>query len=453
MSENESDATPVPVRFCRCVATRYLRANVHNNICPRCTGRIPHDVDESLEFNDTESLTRYLRPSSRSITPPPEDTPVGRNRYEAQNTFQHIPDHNANQIPLENQHIQDDPETESEFEQFINRYTNRAQREQKANTKTRRTLSSSPIRRDDAAPVETTENMNIPHEIHPTRGLNELPVKIPLFSGKSDEDVESLLLNFDTYCHNTGKTEQFKASHIPLLLKGEAHSVFRNIPPESKASYEKICENLRLNFGVVKMPCEVAYPLLTKLKMTTTVQEYLNQFRKLCTNLHVTPNMIQAFFVYGLKPKVKQYVTIRQPKTLNEAIQYAKQGEAIAPEDETSTNDAAVKRLTEEVSKITSLLGTNHMHTANVNTAPKIDTCQLCFHSGHIATLCPRNVVHRALKERVCYNCRKPGHKIADCESMFGHHAHDATEYSSLHFDHGGLGESQTQQSNALDNQ
>ena len=430
-----SEVTPNPVRFCKCVATRLLRTNVHNNICPRCTGRIPHELDESLVFNDTISLQR---PPSSSITPPPEQTPPGFEQDQTQRTFQYVHEDGDTEPPnREKQQNSNYPEADGEFEDFINRYRHRSEQDHKSNIGAPRPIISSPLRGDHSPHVQgNAETMNVPGNIHPTRGLNELQIKIPLFSGNPEEDIESLILNFNTYCNNTGKNDQYKAAHIPLLLKGEAHAVFRSLPQGDKENYEEICKQLRLNFGVVQMPGEVAYPLLTKLKMTTTVQEYLNQFRKLCTNLDVTPAMTQAFFIDGLTQKVKQYVTIRQPKSLNEAIQYAKQGEAIAPEPENTATKAAILQLTEEVGKITSLLGTTQMRAANMNVAPREDTCQICSTVGHIATQCPRGVAHRKVpwKDRVCYYCRQPGHKIADCELMFEHQAHDATEYGSPHF-------------------
>ena len=164
---------------------------------------------------------------------------------------------------------------------------------------------------------------------------------IPPFSGKDNEDVEALLTNFELFCNNAGKDAAYKARTIPFLLQGNAHAVYRNLSEVDKKNYQKIVDHLRLNFGTVQMPCDLSYPLLSELRMEkeSSVQNYYEKFRKLAENLDVTPVMFQAFFVNGLDERIKDYVRIRQPKSITDAVTLAKQAELIKPKHDKDESD------------------------------------------------------------------------------------------------------------------
>ena len=67
--------------------------------------------------------------------------------------------------------------------------------------------------------------------------------------------------------------------------------------------------------------------------------------------LEVTPEMLKAFFIDGLLKHIKTYVLLRQPASLSEAFQLAKQAEHIIPNEE-STLIHQVRDLNQKLEKL-----------------------------------------------------------------------------------------------------
>ena len=298
---------------------------------------------------------------------------------------------------------------------------------------------------------QASPTMDVTHALQSFHQTQDIPFKIPPFGGGPDEEVERLLSNFDQFCTNKGKDEAYKAKTIPFLLKGAAHSTWRALSDSDKANYQTICEQLRLNFGTIPLPCEVSYPLLSALKMENegSVQKYYEKFQKLAQNLDVTPAMLQAFFTNGLDRKVRDYVTLRRPQSLAETLKLAKQAELIPDDGAVSSQ---MKDLHSKLDRFEMILGTtpsriamaqpsnanqnfadvtqhNKSHPdfdtkpptqqsgfANMDLAPPRFTtmgpqCQLCGTTGHVATVC--NNIHR----QQCQLCLKYGHTAPVCRT------------------------------------
>ena len=126
----------------------------------------------------------------------------------------------------------------------------------------------------------------------------DVPFKISPFSGKSDEDIDSLLNKFDAYCEQHDKDNEYKTRRIPFLLTGQAYKIYKNFTDEVKANYVAVCRELQLNFGPLTLPPEIAYPQLSKLKMTngTKVQSFYEELTSMGAAPEVTLQMLKAFF-------------------------------------------------------------------------------------------------------------------------------------------------------------
>ena len=96
----------------------------------------------------------------------------------------------------------------------------------------------------------------------------DVPFKISPFSGKPEEDIDCLLNKFDAYCEQHDKDNEYKTRRIPFLLTGRAYKTYKNFTDEVKANYVAVCRELQLNFGPLMLPPDIAYPQLSKLKMT-----------------------------------------------------------------------------------------------------------------------------------------------------------------------------------------
>ena len=121
------------------------------------------------------------------------------------------------------------------------------------------------------------------------RRLDALPIKIPTFSGKDDEFIESLIDKLDSYATDHNEDNDFKLRRLPYLLKGRAHEVFVNLPESIKGDYERLISELRLNFGTPQLPSELAYKSLSSLKMDggETVQIFYEKLLRNSKHLQI----------------------------------------------------------------------------------------------------------------------------------------------------------------------
>ena len=95
---------------------------------------------------------------------------------------------------------------------------------------------------------------------------------------------------------------------------------------------------LRLNYGTLKLANEIAFPLFSRLKMENDgdVKTFYEKITLHGKRLNATPEMLQSFFVGGLLTHIKTYVMLRQPNSLSEAFQLAREAEIMAPADDSS---------------------------------------------------------------------------------------------------------------------
>ena len=279
-----------------------------------------------------------------------------------------------------------------------------------------------------------------------------LPFKLNPFSGSENEDLDSLLNKFDTFCTQHHKDDAYKAAQIPLLLTGRAYKVYKNFSDVTKDDYELVCQELQLNFGPLELPPEIAYPQLSKLKMDpkSTVQTFFEKLTTQGRRLDVSPEMLKAFFIDGLSKHLKTYVLLRQPDTISRAFQMAKQAEQILPHDDSSLVHQ-VKDLNSKLEKLDEILSLKTKPTTAAitfaqdhsfeNMEKKIQelennfnnfkqrappnqnplTCHNCSQLGHTARQCknlPSNQFRSQIDNNLnCQLCFSPGHSAGQCEN------------------------------------
>ena len=170
--------------------------------------------------------------------------------------------------------------------------------------------------------------------------IKDFNVKIAPFSGDNTDsaaDLETMISNLNLYAEIHRKNNRWKTKKIPFFLKGGAHLYWRTLPNIDKKDYEKIITGLRLRFGDFKPPAFISYPRLSKNKQgeNETVQQYYNIFLRLSQNLSVSDKMLIGFFINGLKGKTQEYVTLRNPSSLEESLFLAKQAEIVDFKEDT----------------------------------------------------------------------------------------------------------------------
>ncbi len=196
----------------------------------------------------------------------------------------------------------------------------------------------------------------------------EINIKIQPFSGKPTEDIEVLISHIDQFAVLYNKSDEYKAKQIPFFLRGGAHLFWRDLPASHKLDYKKITDGLRIMYGPLQATDDILYPRLanSNQKPSTTVQTFYEEFLRLKQNLDVSPSFLLGTFLNGLLPHLKNYVVLRQPKTVQDAVQLAKIAEIQVTPDEGVSKQIEI--LNAKLDRWNSLLGENISITKDQST-------------------------------------------------------------------------------------
>ena len=90
---------------------------------------------------------------------------------------------------------------------------------------------------------------------------------------------------------------------------------------------------------------------LHELHQGSSLEKYINDFDTLASHLELPEQQKIHYFIFGLKPKLKQALLIRQPQTYDDAVTFAKRKHHFADTD----SDTQLMDLLQEIRKEVSL--------------------------------------------------------------------------------------------------
>ena len=90
---------------------------------------------------------------------------------------------------------------------------------------------------------------------------------------------------------------------------------------------------------------------LHELRQGSSLETYINNLNALARNLELPEQQKIHYFIFGLKPKLKQALLIRQPQTYDDAVTFAKRKHHFADTD----SDTQLMDLLQEIRKEVSL--------------------------------------------------------------------------------------------------
>ena len=179
-------------------------------------------------------------------------------------------------------------------------------------------------------------------EIHPTP-----------FTGTAADIILDWLKNFDCIAAHNFWNDQKQLQVIPVYLKDTALNFYRSLPEQTKIDITLLKAALRDRYHMQDRLYNMCVKLreLRHFKQYLLTITYINDLDTLARHLELPEQQKIHYFIFGLKPKLKQALLIRQPQTYDDAVTFAKRKHHFADTD----SDTQLMDLLQEIRKEVSL--------------------------------------------------------------------------------------------------
>ena len=167
-----------------------------------------------------------------------------------------------------------------------------------------------------------------------TNHLSDI-VKPTIFFGNLDEDIDSWIKNFNRIARANQWNLERKLYTMPAFLRDRAAEYYESLDDHVKSSFERLCDALRDRF-LPKELQSLYFSNLFQARQGTvqSIDDYTSGITKLSAKAYgdmdrdQKDGLIREHFVQGLRPEIKRFVMLSNPKTFEEAFRNAKREEA-----------------------------------------------------------------------------------------------------------------------------
>ena len=151
---------------------------------------------------------------------------------------------------------------------------------------------------------------------------------LPKFHGSNDEDVISFFKEVSKIATFNYWTDQDTLKEIPFSFEDRASYFYHTLDDDVKSDLDKLKEAFKEEFDT-PMKRFLQRRKLYRLKQNDTLNNYIDDFETLSTNLKMTEETLLYLFIDGLHPYIKESVLLSQPKTLMDAKRRSREIETI----------------------------------------------------------------------------------------------------------------------------
>ena len=136
---------------------------------------------------------------------------------------------------------------------------------------------------------------------------------------------------------------------IPIYLKDAALNFYCSLPEQTKTDINLLKAALRDRYHKQDRLYNMRVKL-HELCQGSFLETYTNDLDTLARHLELHEQQKIHYFIFGLKPKLKQALLIRQPKTYNDTVTFSKRKHHFADTDSDTQLMCVLQQIREEVS-------------------------------------------------------------------------------------------------------
>ena len=197
----------------------------------------------------------------------------------------------------------------------------------------------------DMEPVQLMNQLLTQLTTKPSTQIHPTP-----FTGTAADNILDWLENFDRIAAHNVWNDQKHLQVIHVYLKDTALNFYRSLPEQTKTDINLLKAALRDHYHTQDRLYDMRVKL-HELRHRSSLETYINDLDTLAHHLELPEQQKIHYFIFGLKPKLKQALLIRQPQTYDDAVTFAKRKHHFADTE----SDTQLMDLLQEIRKEVSL--------------------------------------------------------------------------------------------------
>ena len=153
---------------------------------------------------------------------------------------------------------------------------------------------------------------------------------ITIFNGALNENVEEWLDHFEWIATAHSWGQELSCIQLPVYLGGAAKIWYETLQIEDRKEYNRLREKLVRSFQKIEVPVRRLQELVDRNQhLEERVSIYAYEKVKLCNQMDkkmLEKNKV-IYFIQGLRRDLQTFVSLKEPKMLEDAIQLARKKE------------------------------------------------------------------------------------------------------------------------------
>ena len=262
----------------------------------------------------------------------------------------------------------------------------------------------------------------LPTEMKPVQLMNQLLTQLmtkpsteihpTAFTGTAADSILDWLENFHRIAAHSIWNDQKQLQVIPVYLKDTALKFYCSLPEQTKTDINLLKAALRDHYHTQDRLYDMRVKL-HELRQRSSLETHINDLDTLAHHLELPEQQKIHYFIFGLNPKLKQALLIRQSQTYNNAATFAKGKHHFADTD----SDTQLMDLLQEIRKEVSLKHTGikqepysaPVHDTHVNQLQHgisqlqtdIQSLKVATDTPHTQYAAPLDTSHVALQQQL----------------------------------------------------
>ena len=168
-------------------------------------------------------------------------------------------------------------------------------------------------------------------EAEARRGIRNIKLRPPQFSGKRNENVKQFFSKFTKYAEHQGIAEEDMVEATSLVLEGDALEMYDSlVRNNADLDYEGLKDTMIAHYDEDKIDFVVRSRINKRmLKSNESVTDYFNDLRKEAMKIDLGDEALLYAFIEGLPAYMAEHIVCQNPRTPTEALNCAKTLEQI----------------------------------------------------------------------------------------------------------------------------